>query len=250
MTTTRDHLLQQTAQRLWEDGVCVIENVVSPSLLAKCLHYLREHDPRLIDERDDPRKNYVSDRRHYCGVEPKGPFACREALLPADIEQVLIETLGPSFMFDAWGFIVSYPGAPAQHWHRDGGVLFPGHPLEFMLPASAVTLVIPLVEMNGSTGTTGFQLKSHRTRDLADRIDYEPVVKLGSAILWDYRIWHLGMANKSAEPRPLITATLCRPWWQDVRNYVDNDKLLMSRVNLEGLDEELQRRFSRARLLQ
>jgi len=249
MTSCGKTTLDDATQILWEDGVCVLEGILDPALIAGCLGHLAQNDPGLLEQNEDPRKNYVTDGRFYAGVAVEGPFAQRDMMLPAEVEKVISATLASDFIIDSLGFIVAHPGAPEQHWHRDGGVLFPGHPLEFMLPATAITLVIPLVEMNEETGTTGFALKSHRNRDPVDKPDYEPVVEVGSAILWDYRINHKGLANTSRVNRPLITATLCRPWWMDELNFSDAEKLLIRREVLEGLDPDLQKRLVRARVI-
>jgi hypothetical protein len=241
--------LDQATQLLWEEGVCVLEGILDPAVVSACHEHLSENDPGLLEQNEDPRKYYVTDGRYYAGVAVEGPFAQRDMILPSEVEKVVSATLASDFIIDSLGFIVAHPGAPEQHWHRDGGVLFPGHPLEFMLPATAITLVIPLVEMNAETGTTGFLLKSHRNRDPVDRPDYEPVVEVGSAILWDYRINHKGMANRSRMNRPLITATLCRPWWMDELNFDDADKLVIRRDVLEELEPDLQKRLVRARVV-
>lgn len=159
-----------------------------------------------------------------------------------------METLGVDFVFDSFGIINASPGADEQQWHRDGGVLFPGHPLEFMLPASAVTLAIPLVEMNDETGTTGFSLGSHRNEGHAEAPDFCPLVDVGSAIVWDYRIFHKGLANQSPRDRPLIYATYSRPWWSDHGNFDEGraEKLAITKRALNSLDANLQVRLARA----
>jgi ectoine hydroxylase-related dioxygenase (phytanoyl-CoA dioxygenase family) len=192
---------------------------------------------------------FVSEGRFYSALEIGGPFARPEVLLPRAVEEVVRGSLGPDFLFDSWGIINALPGAAAQHWHRDGGILFPSHPLEFMLPASAITLAIPLVEMNDETGTTGFSLRSHRSEEHAEAPDYEPCVPVGSALLWDYRIYHKGMVNRSDRARPLIYATLCRDWWQDAHNHADQDRLLVARDALETLGPELVARLPRAKIV-
>ncbi|MEE4316379.1 MAG: phytanoyl-CoA dioxygenase family protein [Erythrobacter sp.] len=237
------------AAALFKDGVCILPDAVDVGLLAQCRKTLERDHPHLFVPEFDAGRHYVSRGRFYTTIAIHGPFAAPEILLPEAVEVLLAEALGPDFVFDAWGIINAMPGAAEQHWHRDGGILFPGHPLEVMLPASAVTLAIPLVEMNQETGTTGFALGSHRTVTHVDAPDFEPIVPVGSAIVWDYRVFHKGMTNKSNRARPLIYASLCRPWWSDVGNFDQGraEKLLISGAEGDRLHEGLRTRLVRAR---
>ena len=237
---------------LWRDGVSLLAGVVDTSCLAACLKSLENERPELFLPGADPSRFYVSNGRFYTALKASGPFAAREILLAPAIEQVLTQCLGHDFVFESFGIINALPGAAEQHWHRDGGILFPGHPLEFMLPASAVTIAIPLVEMNDETGTTGFALGSHRTSGHVEEPDFEPLVPIGSAVIWDYRVFHKGMANKGSRARPLIYATCCRPWWSDVGNFDDGqaEKLAIARGAFDKLDQGLRERLLRARMLE
>jgi len=239
-------ILDTTSAALWREGVCMIEDAVDPALLAICLSELKDHNWHLFEGQRTPEKLFVSGGRFYTAVEIARSIARADILLPRAVEQVLIDALGPDFVFDSWGVINALPGAAEQHWHRDGGILFPGHPLETMLPATAVTLAIPLVEMNDETGTTGFALRSHRANGHPDTPDYEPRVPVGAALLWDYRVFHKGMANRSAIARPLIYATLCRDWWSDTLNHGEQARLLVDHQAIASLDETLRKRLGRA----
>lgn len=240
--------LDNAAEQLWREGVCALADVVAPAVLARCLAELEAHHPRLFKPDMTAEKLFVSNGRFYTAVEIGDGLAVPEVLLPAAVETVLTAALGPDFVFDSWGVINALPGAAEQHWHRDGGILFPGHPLETMLPATAVTLAIPLVEMNDETGTTGFALRTHRASDHPEYPDYEPRVPVGSALLWDYRVFHKGMANRSTIARPLIYATLCRDWWSDTQNHEDQARLLFDRAAHGKLGPVLQKRFARAQM--
>jgi hypothetical protein len=239
------------AAALWKDGVCILPDAVDLGLLAQCRDALEREHPNLYAQDCDAGRFYVSEGRFYTTLEIHGPWAAPEVLLPQALEAVLVDILGPDFVFDAWGIINALPGAAEQRWHRDGGILFPGHPLEFMLPASAVTLAIPLVEMNEATGTTGFALGSHRKAGHVDEPDFEPIVPVGSAVLWDFRVFHKGLKNNAGHARPLIYATLCRSWWRDVKNFNSGrgDKLLIRRATLHGMHSGLRERLVHASII-
>jgi len=238
----------QASEQLWRDGVCIVSDIVDQDLMQECLVELQTAHSHFFNADETPEKLFVSEGRFYSALEISGSFARPEVLLPPGVEQVLCECLGPDFVFDSWGIINALPGAGEQHWHRDGGILFPSNPINAMLPPSAITLAIPLVEMNHETGTTGFSIKSHRANGHKDRPDYQPIVPVGSAVLWDYRVFHKGMPNKSNTARPLIYATACRDWWHDTLNHESEDRLLVQGSVLDGLGVRLQKRLQRAKV--
>ncbi len=237
-----------TSSNLFRNGVSIVHNVIDKNTIEHCHRAIQQEKSDLFEKTKETDRFYVSSGRFYKAICIEGPVANRELLLPKAIESALVESLGTDFVFDSFGIINSLPGAAEQHWHRDGGILFPGNPLNFLLPVTAVTLAIPLVEMNDETGTTGFALGSHRANDHPLRPDFEPVVPVGSAAIWDYRIFHKGMANRSRIPRPLFYATYCRPWWRDVSNFDGGRgvKLSVRRETFDGLDEIMQSRLARA----
>ena len=75
---------------------------------------------------------------------------------------VLSAALDDGFVLGAFGVVCSLPSAPAQHHHDDGGILFPHSGIDMLLPAAAITVGIPLLEMNEIHGTTALWLGSHR----------------------------------------------------------------------------------------
>ena len=64
-------------------------------------------------------------------------------------------------ILEAYGCILSLPGAPAQHEHYDGTHLF-GTRLSAMLPPFALTCAFPLIDMDETQGTTLIRPGSHR----------------------------------------------------------------------------------------
>jgi hypothetical protein len=129
------------------------------------------------------------------------------------------EILGDDAILDSFGAIVSLPGADEQVPHRDGPDLFDAQ-ISALLPAHALTLGLPLVEMNDTNGTTAIWPGSHRAREHdAGTFSERPTIPPGSCLLWDFRLYHAGTANRSAEARPLIYATYARCWYQDPVNF-------------------------------
>jgi len=133
--------------------------------------------------------------------------------------------------------VVSLPGAKAQAWHSDG----PHMSSIEHLPAHVLNVFIPLIPMTRAHGATEFRPKSHvMTRDLTtlflaaavkkrlEPLD-APLVGPGSAVLFDYRVLHRGLANTSGERRPILVYTFAKPWYSDVLNFpkysIDDEKI-------------------------
>jgi len=141
----------------------------------------------------------------------------------------------------SFGAVVSHPGAEDQHVHSDGGSLFGDSPLEPLLPPYAITVIVPLVDMNSETGTTRVWPGSHRmTKEDLDHADPDdPVVSKGSILLMDYRLQHGGLANRSTGPRPILSLVFARPWFRDVVNFEKQPPLAYSLLRRRRMPPEL-----------
>lgn len=161
----------------------------------------------------------VGDRRNLFALPFAGAFADPLVWANPAIVALARLALADEVVLESYGVVVSLPGAERQHFHRDGPGLFDSA-ISPLLPAHALTVALPLVEMNETNGTTALWPGSHRWQKTdKDAPSFSPVVPPGSAILWDFRTYHSGTANNSAHPRPLITATFARRWYQDPVNF-------------------------------
>ncbi len=98
--------------------------------------------------------------------------------------------------------------------HRDGNHLFPE--LQCVLPVTGIYVDIPLVDFLAENGATKIWPGSHLIMDsppedvryLGERSKHLPAVQavmpLGSLILRDMRLWHVGMPNKTDTHRPML----------------------------------------------
>ena len=72
----------------------------------------------------------------------------------------------------------------------------------------------PLVDVSEANGSTELVPESHRS-------DMEPLPSVvmdlpaGSALLFDYRLYHRAIPNRSQEVRPILYATVARDWFED-----------------------------------
>ncbi len=98
--------------------------------------------------------------------------------------------------------------------HRDGNHLFPE--IACVLPVSGIYVNIPFVDFLEENGATKIWPGSHLIMDtppsdvryLGDRSKHLPalqaVMPLGSLILRDMRLWHVGMPNRTDTHRPML----------------------------------------------
>ena len=98
--------------------------------------------------------------------------------------------------------------------HRDGNHLFPELPC--VLPVSGIYVNIPFVDFLEENGATKIWPGSHLIMDfppsdvqnLGERSKHLPalqaVMPMGSLILRDMRLWHVGMPNRTDTHRPML----------------------------------------------
>ena len=118
--------------------------------------------------------------------------------------------------------VVSYPGAGWQHIHRDYAHLFSNHQLSTRLPPHAVSVVLPLVDVDRRTGPTGIWRGSHRwpgAREPNPADVVGPETRKGDCVLVDYRTLHAGLPNSGPVLRPTLYMVYSRPWFFDEHNH-------------------------------
>ena len=231
---------------LQREGVVVLEDLTDPALLARAWGEIASGYPDLA--REDRVNNYGPyDGRHTMPMVIAGTLAEKAVLLPPPVAQIAAALLGDTFAVNSVGLLVAFADAPEQPQHPDA-LLFPGTPLDRVLPPFALAFAQPLLPLDEVTGRTAFWRGSHRTAPPEGLWDYAPVVRPGSAILWDYRVWHAGLANHSGAPRPVIFATLCREWWVEIEPVaaVQYIKLKLARHVHDAMSPKWRQRFRRA----
>jgi hypothetical protein len=136
--------------------------------------------------------------------------------------------------------VFSYPGAGRGDYHIDGGHLFaPSVDKETgatqILPVHAVTVFVPLVDVDESNGILWLLRGSHHWSYKSDAIKFAsshcvgpPLhssclltqfrLERGSAIIMDYRLLHLAGENNSTAVRPVMTFVVARSWFMDTVN--------------------------------
>lgn len=100
---------------------------------------------------------------------------------------------------EAVGCVLSLPGAPSQAWHPDSE-----HQVGLL------NVFVPLVALSSANGPTSLELGSHTGRRRCCRRVVNPQLAAGELVLFDWRTWHRGGANRSDAERPVAYITYAR----------------------------------------
>jgi ectoine hydroxylase-related dioxygenase (phytanoyl-CoA dioxygenase family) len=242
--------IEQASRSFRIDGALIIEDIVDTALVAKARRAFAERYSHYLDGTKREDALAAGDRRLMITINLEPPFEDPRLFANPYLLPVLSTALDDGFVLGAFGIVCSLPSAPAQQRHADGGALFPRSGMDKLLPAAAITVGIPLLEMNEVHGTTAMWPGSHRDAKRLKEEGIEPLVREGSCMLWDFRLKHGGTPNRSALPRPLLYLTYCRPWFFEHLNFGEKNpkqKPLLAKKNfLSCLSEQHQRLLARA----
>jgi ectoine hydroxylase-related dioxygenase (phytanoyl-CoA dioxygenase family) len=255
--------LEKTSRCLRAEGALILEDIVNPALIQEAREaFVQRYDPYLDGQKHSDALQ-VGDRRLMITVDLEPPFERRELIANPWLLSVLRAAFDDDVVLGAYGVVCSLPAAPRQHIHIDGSDLFPQAAINRVLPIVAVTVAIPLLEMNEIHGTTALWPRSHRDAAFASKVEAslapesrtcalgraeigdEPLVREGSCAIWDYRLLHSGTPNRSAVARPLLYMTYCRTWFVDHKNYQQQAPVRAPKGFLADLPEDLRRLLAR-----
>lgn len=238
------------AERFARDGCLVIDRLFDPSLIDR-VHdeYVRQYGD--IDPADPPLHMKVGDGRLHLPIAFRGalldPWLYAHPILSALLESIL----DAQFVIDNASVVTAVQGAPDQRYHRDHPSLFPrAGDLDPPLPCYAVTVAIPLIDLDAETGTT--ELFPGKTRQADGAPDgssddgLRPLVKRGGCFLMDYRLWHRGLANRSSRPRPILYIVYAREWFTDIINFKKHARLVIGAAEFDTIPLEHRPLFRRA----
>jgi ectoine hydroxylase-related dioxygenase (phytanoyl-CoA dioxygenase family) len=243
--------LESATRCLRAEGALILEDIIDPQLVVEARElFFRKYNGYLNEQKHSDALE-VGDRRVMVTVDLESPFDRRELLANSWLISVLADVFIGDFVLGAHGVVCSLPGSPMQHIHMDGGDLFGQAELNRVLPTFAVTVAIPLLEMNEIHGTTALWPGSHRdkTRRLTAEKNEggdEPLVREGSCVIWDYRLLHGGTPNRGAVPRPLLYMTYCRSWFMDHKNYRKQPPVRAPKGFMAELPDDLRPLLARA----
>jgi hypothetical protein len=235
-------------------GCLWLQNVFSPNLIDSLrMAFLQDYAGYLTATHDRASVLVVGDKRLMIPVEVKGAFNQTELYANPNVSAVMKEMLGKDYRLGGFGVVAALPGADAQHIHRDHPALF-GSPIDDFLPSFAVTMIVPLIDLDATTGATRVWEESHLARyDVANadiplekRPFEDPHARAGDCLLMDYRLRHAGLENRSTCVRPILYITYFRPWFRDYVNYRKHAALILGEGEYDKLPAELKPLFENA----
>ena len=170
---------------------------------------------------------------------------------------VLQDLLGNGFVVSSFGSVIAFPGAQSQPVHFDYPPLFESEATCATLPPHAITLVVPLVDLTETTGSTSLWLKSHtsagarlKLQELVESGSSEgavfPLAKMGDAYLMDFRLIHSGMPNNSSIARPILYIVYSRPWFNESMNFAEQPRINLSRKQYRKIPKAWRHLFESA----
>lgn len=214
--------LARARARFIEDGVLALEGVLDLDPLTAAHRAFVERYAGLAEDELQRVGSRVGHERYMISVAWGPPFEDPRLWASPDIERLLAALLGAAFVLNSYALVAAYPGAEAQHVHMDHHLLFEGPVLSRALPAYAVTLAAPLVDLSPRTGGTRVWVGSHRRLPgfVGRRTGGEVLLPgRGDAYLMDYRLLHGGTANPGPLARPVLYLAYSRPWFRDAANF-------------------------------
>ncbi|KAF2108063.1 phytanoyl-CoA dioxygenase family protein [Lophiotrema nucula] len=217
------------------DGLVVLEDLVSHDVLDR-LNGKMVKDAYELQSRKDSPFNYNK------GNIQQDPPLTEEwfeesIFLNPIVTQVTSTALGPKPSFRFISGNTALPPSPesppkSQPTHNDADFDHPSIPF-------ALVINVPLVTMTPENGSTEVWLGTHNGTTIADqegahgdrasgrikpdllesrravRPPSQPVVKKGSIVVRDLRLWHGGKPNLSLEPRVMLAFIHFAPWYRN-----------------------------------
>jgi hypothetical protein len=151
-----------------------------------------------------------------------GAFAAPGIFASPLLRRVLALMIGDDLQLSSFTLVVSHPGASLQGVHRDSVHLFAEPGVAASLPAHAVNVVVPLIDVDLATGPTGVWPGSHAWAE-DSRAQPETmaacVMQRSDCMLVDYRTLHTGLPNLSSHARPILYMVYARSWFFDDANH-------------------------------
>ena len=181
----------------------------------------------------------VGERRYMVTVAIESPFNHTKLYASPLVLPILHSLLGTNCSISSFGSVVAFPGSAAQPIHIDHPPLFDSEKQCSGLPAYAITLVVPLIDIEKETGSTAIWEGSHaqmgarkQLQRLIEKPNWNgatyPLPRIGDVYLMDYRVIHGGMANESEHPRPILYIVYGRPWFRDAYNFLDQPPVVLA----------------------
>ena len=240
---------------LQQYGLVQIDRVYSDELITHIRSELLEQLGDPDQGRYDEGALDLGGRRYIASLELKNAFNDPDYYANPNLIKVLNAVFRKVYVLNAFGCSVALSGCDEQRFHCDHPSLFGDPDQDKHLPVYAVNVFTPVMDMNRQNGTTKFFVASHlasdaiRRNDAGELIDgiIEAEVPAGSALIYDYRLFHAGTGNPGDNVRPLPYLFFSKPWFRDMVNFDKHQPLNMPSKELNKVPEELKARLNLAK---
>ncbi len=224
-------------------GTMQIDNAIPVEVVANLHDAFMKRYSAYFREDNHPDALRLGDKRYMLTVDLESPFDDPLLIGAPMVLPIIRKVLGDDCVLGAYTAVISLPGSEDQRLHKDHPALFPDTEWHFKLPCFAAQIIIPLIPLDDTTGTTRFYKGTHLipTERAEETGAQDPVVPLGSCLLNDYRCAHRGRGNRSNQVRPILTLIFNRPWFRDFKNYGKQPPLRLNDGSYEKLPADLQR---------
>lgn len=224
-------------------GTMQIDNAF-PAQAIEQLHdaFMRRYSAYFRED-DHPDALRLGDKRYMLTVDLESPFDDPLLIGAPMVLPLIRKIVGDDCVLGAYTAVISLPGSADQRLHKDHPALFPNTEWHFKLPCFAAQIIIPLIPLDETTGTTRFYKGTHLipTERAEENGPQDPIVPLGSCLLNDYRCAHRGRGNRSSQVRPILTLIFNRPWFRDFKNYGKQPPLRLDETSYGRLPDDLKR---------
>ena len=224
-----------------EHGVLILNGLLDPQFMQQCYDEFLHEYQGFLGEKHDSFALSLGNHRYQVTLDIGGIFGNPTLYGNQIILDLMKRILGIPFVLGCYTSSLSLPGAPDQRLHKDHKALFESEPDITYEPSYAVTVMVPMISLNEIRGTTRVKKGSHRLTSSASKdLKYQiPIVNRGSCFLMDYRLSHRGQANRSNDPRPILSMVYQRPWFRDFINFKKQPSLKISEAGYETIPDKL-----------
>jgi hypothetical protein len=219
--------LRAAVDALRSDGFVVLNDVVDPAHL-DVLHDRMLGDLDALQARPDAPYNWHAGNLQQ-DPPPFPPYLFADVLLNPFVISVTSAVLGPGVKNVMYGGNTALPGDRRQPVHADVGHLWPTEVLEGPHPAAQLVVNVLTVDVSPENGATELWPGTHRVLGVGAGDDIkipldaveerravcppiQPTFRRGSVLVRDVRLWHAGMPNRTAAPRPMIAMIHTSQW--------------------------------------
>ena len=252
--------LLKAGESYMAEGCLQLNNILSADYIKTLNASFTKRYSKFFKEKDHSNALTVGDKRYMVTINIETPFNSPNLYANPLVMPIMKAILGDNCILNSFGSVVSLPGAGDQMMHYDHPPLYMDDEIDPYIPPYAVTMIVPLVELNSVTGTTVMMKKSHR-QPMDRRIipsseaspspygaePAYPQAEPGACLLMDYKLFHAGQANHSDAVRPILYNIYSRPWFRDYANYDKQSELEISKKELSKVPEEFKHLFMMAK---